>query len=94
MKSTVIKRSIMIAWHKTSVSLEDAFWNALKEIATAQGRTLSDLITSIDVDRRHSNLSSCLRLFVLDFYRAQLAKQVSARIAPAETVGMHLTKSA
>ena len=92
MKSTVIKRSIIVARHKTSVSLEDAFWNALKEIAIAQGRTLSDLITSIDVDRRHSNLSSCLRLFVLDFYRAQLAKQISARNAPAEP--RRMTKSA
>jgi predicted DNA-binding ribbon-helix-helix protein len=94
MKSTVIKRSIIIARHKTSVSLEDAFWNALKEIATAQGRTLSDLITSIDVDRRHINLSSCLRLYVLDFFCAQLAKQISARNAPVESGRMHLTKSA
>jgi predicted DNA-binding ribbon-helix-helix protein len=94
MESTVIKRSILVAWHKTSVSLEDPFWNALKEIATAQGRTLSYLITSIDVERRHSNLSSCVRLFVLDFYRAQLAKQISARNALAEPRRLHLTKSA
>jgi predicted DNA-binding ribbon-helix-helix protein len=72
MKSPVVKRSIVIAGHKTSVSLEDAFWKALKEIAGARELTLSDLVASIDTDRRHGNLSSAIRLFVLDHYRAQL----------------------
>jgi len=94
MKSTVVKRSIVLAGHKTSVSLEDAFWNALKEVATAQGRTLSDLVTSIDVDRREGNLSSCLRLFVLDFYRARLAKQISAPKCTGGTEKDYWTKSA
>lgn len=70
MKSPVIKRSIVIAGHKTSVSLEDAFWNGLKEIATAREMTLSDLVATIDTDRHHGNLSSAIRLFVLDYYRA------------------------
>ena len=69
MKSPVVKRSIMIAGHKTSVSLEDAFWRSLKEIATGRDVTLSDLVASIDSDRRHGNLSSAIRLFVLDHYR-------------------------
>ena len=69
MKSLVLKRSIVIAGHKTSVSLEDAFWNALREIATARQSTLSDLVATIDADRQHSNLSSAIRVFVLSFFR-------------------------
>ena len=69
MKSPVIKRSIVIAGHKTSVSLEDAFWKGLKEIADDREVTLSDLVSSIDTDRQHGNLSSAIRLFVLDYYR-------------------------
>jgi predicted DNA-binding ribbon-helix-helix protein len=65
MKSQVVKRSIVIAGHKTSVSLEDAFWDDLKEIATAQGKTLSDVVAEIDATRRQGNLSSAIRLFVL-----------------------------
>lgn len=69
MKSPVIKRSIVIAGHKTSVSLEDAFWKGLKEIADDRSQTLSELVSTIDTDRRHGNLSSAIRLFVLDHYR-------------------------
>ena len=72
MKSPVIKRSIVIAGHKTSVSLEDAFWKSLKEIADSRDLTLSDLVASIDTDRHNGNLSSAIRLFVLDHYRTQL----------------------
>jgi predicted DNA-binding ribbon-helix-helix protein len=94
MKSPVVKRSIVIASHKTSISLEDAFWKALKEIAIARGTTLSNLVTSIDVDRRQGNLSSCLRLFVLDFYRNRLAEAMSARDASADVTGVRPAKSA
>jgi predicted DNA-binding ribbon-helix-helix protein len=69
MKSSVVKRSIVLAGHKTSVSLEDAFWEGLKEIAKAKRKTLSDLVGSIDTDREHGNLSSALRLFVLSHYQ-------------------------
>ncbi len=71
MKSPVVKRSIVIAGHKTSVSLEDAFWKGLKEIADGRNMTLSDIVASIDSQRRHGNLSSAIRLFVLDHYRGQ-----------------------
>ena len=71
MKSPVVKRSIVIAGHKTSVSLEDAFWKGLKDIAIGRRITLSDLVASIDTERRHGNLSSAIRLFVLDYYRTQ-----------------------
>jgi len=73
MKSPVVKRSIVIGGHKTSVSLEDAFWKGLKEIAGERDMTLSDLVAAIDSDRQHGNLSSAIRLFVLDFYRSQPA---------------------
>lgn len=71
MKSPVIKRSIVIANHKTSVSLEDAFWTSLKDISNERGMTLSDMVSSIDSKRKHGNLSSAIRLFVLDYYRVQ-----------------------
>ncbi len=73
MKSAVVKRSIVIAGHKTSVSLEDAFWKALKEIAGGRDTSMSDLVAAIDSERRHGNLSSAIRLFVLDYYRNQQA---------------------
>ena len=73
MKSLVVKRSIVVSGHKTSVSLEDAFWSGIKEIASGRNITLSDLVTTVDSDRQQGNLSSAIRLFVLDFYRNQLA---------------------
>ena len=72
MKSPVVKRSIVLAGHKTSVSLEDAFWAGLKEIAGKRVMTLSDLVGTIDSQRQQGNLSSALRLFVLEFYRSQI----------------------
>jgi predicted DNA-binding ribbon-helix-helix protein len=60
MKSLVFKRSIVVGGHKTSVSLEDAFWNGLKEIAGERHMNLSELVAEIDAQRQHSNLSSAL----------------------------------
>jgi predicted DNA-binding ribbon-helix-helix protein len=74
MKSLVFKRSMVIAGHKTSVSLEDAFWESLKEIAVQRQKKLSELVAAIDSERQHDNLSSAIRLFVLDFYRTQLSE--------------------
>jgi predicted DNA-binding ribbon-helix-helix protein len=79
MKSPVVKRSIVIAGHKTSVSLEDAFWRGLKEIASGRDMTLSDLVAAIDSERQHGNLSSAIRLYVLDFYRNQLSDHNEGR---------------
>jgi len=79
MKSTIVKRSIMVSGHKTSVSLEDAFWNGLKEIVRERHMTLSELVAEIDAQRQLGNLSSALRLFVLDFYRNQLSRGKDAR---------------
>ena len=71
MKSAIVKRSVIIDGHKTSVSLEDAFWRSLREIAMARGVTLSNLVAAIDSERGHSNLSSAIRLFVLNHYQAR-----------------------
>ena len=71
-KSPIIRRSIVIAGHSTSVSLEDYFWNALKEIADERGTSLKELIASIKADRRMGTLSTALRLFVLSHFLNQL----------------------
>jgi predicted DNA-binding ribbon-helix-helix protein len=76
MKSLVVKRSVLLAGHKTSVCLEDAFWTSLKEIAKVRRTGLSALITAIDTERNSSNLSSNIRLFVLNFYRERDRQQV------------------
>ena len=73
MSSTVVKRSIVIAGHRTSISLEDSFWKALKDIAKSRGETMSDIVAAIDDKRQDNNLggnlSSAIRVFVLDHYR-------------------------
>jgi predicted DNA-binding ribbon-helix-helix protein len=73
MKSPVVKRSVAVNGHKTSVSLEEGFWIGMKEIAAGQNLTLSELVAEIDKDRQQGNLSSALRLYVLEFYRKRSA---------------------
>ena len=76
MKSQIVKRSVVIDGHKTSISLEDAFWSNLKAIAQAQGATVAQTVTTIDGTRTQGNLSSAVRLFVLDRVRnGQTGKQ-------------------
>ena len=69
MKTLIVKHSIVIDGHKTSISLEDAFWTDLKNIAHTQQVTLSDLVSKIEGTRAQSNLSSAIRLFVLHHFR-------------------------
>jgi predicted DNA-binding ribbon-helix-helix protein len=66
MKSSVAKRSVVIAGHKTSVSLEEPFWSIMRDISAQRGMTLNRLVSTIDNDRQQANLSSAIRLFVLD----------------------------
>ena len=74
MKSTVVKRSVVINGHKTSVSVEDQFWAALKEIAAERQVSLYELVAMVDHDRGEvGNLSSALRLFVLARYHPPAA---------------------
>jgi predicted DNA-binding ribbon-helix-helix protein len=70
-KSPVVKRSIVVGGHKTSVSLEDAFWTGMKEISGERSLTLSELVGEIDGTRTQGNLSSAVRLFVLDYYKSR-----------------------
>jgi predicted DNA-binding ribbon-helix-helix protein len=86
MKSAIVKRSIIIDGHKTSVSLEDAFWRSLREVAIARGSTLSNLVAAIDSERGYSNLSSAIRLFVLNYYQARSNGHHEAGQAPLEIV--------
>ena len=65
------KRSIVIGRRKSSVSLEEPFWISLKELAKTRGKTLSELVDEIAGDRQHGNLSSAIRLFVLDYFRSR-----------------------
>jgi predicted DNA-binding ribbon-helix-helix protein len=74
-KSLVRKRSIKLDGHKTSVTIEDAFWTAFKEIAVAQGTSVERLVATIDNERHKgppTNLSSAIRLFVLEYYRDKM----------------------
>ena len=68
--SPIIKRSINLAGHDTSVTLEGEFWNALQDIARSKRVSIPVLIDQIDKDRSGSNLSSSVRLFVLEYFKA------------------------
>ena len=74
MKSTITKRSVVIAGHKTSVSLEEPFWSAVREITQARAMTVSALLHEIDSGRTNANLSSAVRVFVLDYVRQNAVK--------------------
>jgi predicted DNA-binding ribbon-helix-helix protein len=73
MKSAITKRSVVIGGHKTSVSLEEPFWSAVREIAGSQQTTVSSLLRQIDLERRNANLSSAIRVYVLENVRSQVA---------------------
>jgi predicted DNA-binding ribbon-helix-helix protein len=78
MKSPIVKRSVSIDGHKTSVALEDEFWNELKQIAAAQNTSVGKLVLTIEKKREHANLSSAIRLFVLDYYYKRAAVRPAA----------------
>jgi predicted DNA-binding ribbon-helix-helix protein len=61
----VVKRSLVIAGHRTSVSVEEPFWAELKRIAAARGMSIAALVAEIDGARKRQNLSSAIRVFVL-----------------------------
>jgi predicted DNA-binding ribbon-helix-helix protein len=66
MNSAIVKRSVSLGGHKTSISLEDAFWNYLKEIAESRGVSVSVIVAEIQAQDRRTNLSSAIRLYVLE----------------------------
>lgn len=65
------KRSITIRGHRTSITLEDAFWNALIEVAAEEGMTPSALIAEIDHNRGEASLSAAIRVYLLSWFRAR-----------------------
>ncbi len=69
MSAGVIKRSVAIAGHRTSVSLEEAFWEGLREVADREGVSVQALVGRIDAGRGEQNLSSAIRVFVLQKVR-------------------------
>ena len=78
MTAGIVKRSVVIAGHSTSVSLEAPFWDALREIAAARGRSVQALIGEIDAGRGEQNLSSAIRVFVLGAVRAETAMKATS----------------
>jgi predicted DNA-binding ribbon-helix-helix protein len=79
MESLVVQRSIILRGHKTSISVEEPFWKTLKDIAASRRVTRSQLITDIDAQRKAGNLSSAVRLFVLNQYYQPTAGRSHAR---------------
>jgi predicted DNA-binding ribbon-helix-helix protein len=88
MKSVVVNRTVTLAGRKTSVRLEHAFWRGLKEIAAWRDMSLPDLIAAIDSEGHDEDLSSAIRLFVLNFYRHQLfaADHLLRSVAPVPSI--------
>ena len=87
MKSPIVKRSIIIAGHKTSVSLEDAFWKGLKEITRARGPTVSELVGATQILMTHTGQSivSHSIVVVLDHYHSQIRRTGEYKICPRAT---------
>lgn len=88
MKSAISKRSIELNGHKTSVSLEDEFWNGLRRIADLKKLALPDLLQTIDAARGPSNLSSAIRVFVLSHYRERAMAPAVGLAAGASVVSV------
>jgi predicted DNA-binding ribbon-helix-helix protein len=84
-RSPVIKRSIRLVGNKTSVSLENQFWDGLREIARRENVAVSALIERIDTDRIDHNLSSAVRLFVLDYFKMHGGQQIVQNARPDTT---------
>jgi predicted DNA-binding ribbon-helix-helix protein len=68
------KRSLTIAGHRTSISLEEPFWEALRELAALRKTTPAQLIGEIDKSRKDRNLSSAIRVYILEYYRSDALK--------------------
>jgi predicted DNA-binding ribbon-helix-helix protein len=83
MKSAIVKRSVVLNGHKTSVSLENEFWEGLRDIGDAKNAKLSELVRQVDQERSNGNLSSAIRVFVLSYFR-NLQNGAAACGDPAE----------
>lgn len=76
----IVKRSVSIAGHRTSISLEEPFWEALREIAERERLSVQALIGRIDAERGEQNLSSAIRVFVLNDLRSRLEPDADQRV--------------
>jgi predicted DNA-binding ribbon-helix-helix protein len=83
MSFAVLKRSVSIAGHRTSISLEEPFWEGVREIAEREKRSVQSLIGRIDAERGEQNLSSAIRVFVLNDLRSRLAMDADQRTGGA-----------
>lgn len=93
MLSAVIKRSVAVNGRKTSVTLEEEFWQGLHEIAFVRCMPLSDLVNEIELNRRYANLSSQIRTFVLDYFRSQAPSPILAREIVIERARTNLLRN-
>jgi predicted DNA-binding ribbon-helix-helix protein len=78
LKRTIVKRSVVVSGRQTSVTVEDSFWEGLTEIANERRISVPALVTIINAERNHSNLSSAIRLFVLRHYQDQAERALVA----------------
>jgi predicted DNA-binding ribbon-helix-helix protein len=85
LRSKVLKRSIAVGRHRTSISLEDVFWSELRSIAKQMELQISELIARIDADRKHSNLSSAIRVFVFEHRRRPIREDAASKSESAVT---------
>ena len=83
MRSAMVKRSVVIAGHKTSVSLEEPFWNVMREIAASETTTVSAILRRVEAGRVNSNLSSAARVFALEHVRGR-GRTTLVAVIPSE----------
>jgi predicted DNA-binding ribbon-helix-helix protein len=88
MKTAVIKRSIILAGHKTSVSLENEFWDGLREVVSDRNKSLSAVVDEIDRDRDNCNLSSAIRVYVFTYFRGRIGREGDG-VAPGNSADLN-----
>jgi predicted DNA-binding ribbon-helix-helix protein len=88
MQTAVIKRSIVLDGHKTSVSLENEFWHGLREIAGRENISLSTLVGKIDHERNSCNLSSAIRVHVFNYFRAHIDRLEGGEDLPKADISL------
>lgn len=94
MRSAMVKRSVVIAGHKTSVSLEEPFWNVMREIAASETTTVSAILRRVEAGRVNSNLSSAARVFALEHVRGRGRATLVAVVIPSERPAAQMPASA
>ena len=87
MRSAMVKRSVVIAGHKTSVSLEEPFWAVMRQIAESEATTVSAILRRIEASRGNSNLSSATRVFALEHVRGRAGAETAA-IVPTRAAAL------